>query len=197
MTTTPPTGLRSFENERPSRTASEKTGAVEPQSHAPTDKQAHRAELEKTRALGPQPTVASGELVPPLPLSDAELMAEAGRACTRQEDGFVPIQTEAVDGRAPWQAESLKGSAAALASGGFVVIRPAGGPEGGWETVLLTNEGPDGISSHVLLSRRSRRAMNFVTRPETETALRPVLAAGGELPDEWCWSSPLHDPDET
>src|SRR3954468_5877577 len=108
----PKPGNRAFEEDGTSRSSVEKTRAVGSQQRRFENEDAQRAELEKTRAMGPQPTIPAGALVPPLPLSNSELAAEAARACPKDGQTFAPIRTEAVDARAPWQADELKGSAA-------------------------------------------------------------------------------------
>lgn len=149
---------------------------------------AHRAAIEKTRAIGTQPTVARAELVPPLPLSNDELAAEAARVCPKDGSTFVPIQTEAVDGRAPWQVGNLKGSAGCIPGTGFVVIRGAGPPDKGWEVVLLVTHGSGEVTRHALAVSPSQERLHFINRPDAEAALIPTLSANGKLPPEWCWS---------
>jgi hypothetical protein len=148
----------------------------------------HRAAIEKTRAIGTQPTVAKSELVPPLPLSNDELAAEAARVCPKDSTKFVPIQTEAVDARAPWQATNLKGSAGCIPGTGFVVIRGAGPPDKGWEVVLLVTHASGPVTRHSLAVSPSQERLHFITRPDAEASLLPTLSANGKLPPEWCWS---------
>ena len=148
----------------------------------------HRAALEKTRAIGTQPTIARSEMVPPLPLTNDELAAEAARVCPKNGNTFVPIQTEAVDRRAPWQARNLKGSAGCVPGIGFVVIRGAGPPDKGWEVVLLVTPSSGEVTRHMLAVSPSQQHLHFVSHPDAEAALFPVLSANGKLPPEWCWS---------